>query len=261
MPFRLTYCGNGEPGCNDGSFDIIPGVTEDQIDEIGKLQYHAGISHNMNWLGNRGTGCGTCTGCVSCGTSGTPNDWADDLIDHFRFNSSYTYHNISVIDSSSFKSDLRDELDLGRPVLMQLVRSSGGNHAVIIDGYEDTDYFHINMGWGGDRNYFYALFLADIDIDHPDTLSGRYRAVTALQPDCPTVNNVIQSTTTTISSTGSGYYEAKENLTISNMTIEGSGSDGGKLLLTSGNEINITSNFTIEAGASAYFIVKECGVP
>jgi len=36
MPFRLTYCAKGTETCNDNSWEIIPGTTDEQISEISR---------------------------------------------------------------------------------------------------------------------------------------------------------------------------------------------------------------------------------
>ena len=50
---------------------------------------------------------------------------------------------------------LREELSAGRPMYYTGVDRSGESHAFICDGYESLDYFHFNMGWGGQSNNYY----------------------------------------------------------------------------------------------------------
>ncbi|MCA6362036.1 MAG: C10 family peptidase [Bacteroidetes bacterium] len=44
------------------------------------------------------------------------------------------------------------ELDAGRPVYCK-----GGNHFYLIDGYNSSSQFHVNFGWGGLYNGYYAI--------------------------------------------------------------------------------------------------------
>ncbi len=44
------------------------------------------------------------------------------------------------------------ELDAGRPVF-----AKGGNHFYLIDGYDASDNFHMNFGWSGTYNNYYAI--------------------------------------------------------------------------------------------------------
>lgn len=110
MPFRLTYCGNGQPNCDEGSFDTIPGTTQEEIDEIGKLQYHAGVAVEMDW----GTG-----------TYDSPEDWVSEMEDHFNYLSTWEYYDHYYIANNPevFKAKLRTELDAGRPVLFNMYRN------------------------------------------------------------------------------------------------------------------------------------------
>ncbi len=52
---------------------------------------------------------------------------------------------------------VKGELDAGRPVLYAGY-GSGGGHAFVCDGYNNSNYFHFNWGWGG---YYDGYFLID----------------------------------------------------------------------------------------------------
>jgi hypothetical protein len=74
---------------------------------------------------------------------------------NFKYASSTTY-------SSFAKWDAKSELDGNRPVLMRGSKSSGG-HAWVTDGYNykqtkcyDLFWFHLNWGWNGGSNGYYA---------------------------------------------------------------------------------------------------------
>jgi hypothetical protein len=49
------------------------------------------------------------------------------------------------------------ELDQDRPIIYRAEEKERGGHAFILDGYTDNGYFHVNWGWGGDCNGYYAL--------------------------------------------------------------------------------------------------------
>ena len=151
MPFRLTYCGNGQNNCNEGSFDTIPGVTQAQIDEVGKIQYMAGLAVGMRWLG---------MGHPDSTDTGTYNftiDWVNGMADHFYYTpptySDYWDSGEITQYPSNFKSGLRTSLNSGYPVLFryETISNTGviGGHLVVIDGYENDNYFHFSMGFGG----------------------------------------------------------------------------------------------------------------
>ncbi|MBO7098649.1 MAG: C10 family peptidase [Bacteroidaceae bacterium] len=49
------------------------------------------------------------------------------------------------------------ELNQDRPIIYRAENQKGDGHAFILDGYTDKDYFHVNWGWGGDCNGYFAL--------------------------------------------------------------------------------------------------------
>ena len=49
-----------------------------------------------------------------------------------------------------------DELAAERPVLYD-GQSSGGGHAFVVDGYDGDELFHVNWGWGGSQDNYFAL--------------------------------------------------------------------------------------------------------
>ena len=57
-----------------------------------------------------------------------------------------------------------EELNQKRPVLMAGKNGPYG-HAFIIDGYDGRGMFHVNWGWGGDKDNYFALDV--MDPDHP----------------------------------------------------------------------------------------------
>ncbi len=81
------------------------------------------------------------------GETGTPTR---DLCNAMRKYFKYTCAFVKRTDE-----DLRAELDAGHPVFY--VGSGGPRsvHALVCDGYDSSDYFHFNLGWGGLYNGYY----------------------------------------------------------------------------------------------------------
>ena len=53
---------------------------------------------------------------------------------------------------------VKNELDHGRPILYCASDANGrGGHAFVIDGYDTDDNVHVNWGWSGRHNGYYAL--------------------------------------------------------------------------------------------------------
>lgn len=108
--------------------------------DVEQLMFHCGVSVNMNY---RPTGSGSY---VSTATN--------SLIKYFSYSSNAVYTNKSGYSDTSWAKLMIKECDAGRPVLYK--GTGSGGHAFVLDGYQGTDYFHINWGWGGSYNgYFY----------------------------------------------------------------------------------------------------------
>lgn len=122
MPYRLTYCGLGVPTCNDPSWNIIPGTTQENIDEIGWLQYLAGVSVEMMWLGDRGH-----PDSVLTGTFGNTGSWAASLVEYFSFSPNYEFWNALNIQNNTngFKIKARNNISNEIPVLFRYETSNG----------------------------------------------------------------------------------------------------------------------------------------
>ncbi|MBD5355910.1 MAG: leucine-rich repeat protein [Bacteroides sp.] len=75
----------------------------------------------------------------------------------FGYDAGVSYKKRSEIDKSSWDEVIVNEIDNNRPVLYSGQDVSAG-HAFVCDGYkiEGTTYLHINWGWGGSANGFYA---------------------------------------------------------------------------------------------------------
>lgn len=109
--------------------------------EIPKLMYHAGISVDMDY------------GLSS--SSASSSDVPDALATRFGYN------NNGMIDESDYsyadwKDYLKSKLDNNLPLYF---RGSGpdGGHAWVCDGYNASNYFHMNWGWSGSSNGYFSV--------------------------------------------------------------------------------------------------------
>jgi hypothetical protein len=254
MPFRLTYCGNGTNNCNDGSFNIIPGITQAQIDEVGKVQYNAGLAVGMWWIGMGNNNTRT-------GTFGNAQDWVLDMADHFYYTppTSSDYWSTTEITASTlgFKTSLRNSLDNGYPILFRYdTKSSGEGHAVVIDGYENDEFFHFAMGRGGAEDAYYYLFSSDNDGVHlprPHINLWGLNACLNIHPDCPPAQNL--TVTNKIVTNGSGeLIQSGHDLLIDHVTIQ----SGGRAVLRANQSIIISNDFEVALGGEIWMVCKPC---
>ena len=64
---------------------------------------------------------------------------------------------------NNFESIIYNELQQKRPVLFSSNDPERDGHLMIIDGYQRDGFFHINLGWGGDKDGYYKLTAVDTD--------------------------------------------------------------------------------------------------
>ena len=111
-----------------------------EVDATALLEYHAGVSVNMGYGPN-------ASGAYS-------QDVGPAMESYFRFSSDY-WHNYQEY-SDSWEEDMVNNLDAGMP-LYYASQGDVGGHAYVVDGYDDWYFFHVNWGWGGFDNGYYAI--------------------------------------------------------------------------------------------------------
>lgn len=111
------------------------------------LIYHAGISCDTNYGEN--------------GSSSLPGKARDGFVNFWSINSNADVQ-WRIWHLRTWKDDLKKELDKKRPILY----SGGGfvlrnieitGHSWVIDGYDRSDKFHCNWGWGGSHDGYFSL--------------------------------------------------------------------------------------------------------
>ena len=111
-----------------------------EVDATALLEYHAGVSVNMGYGPN-------ASGAYS-------QDVGPAMESYFRFSSDY-WHNYQEY-SYTWEEDMVNNLDAGMP-LYYASQGDVGGHAYVVDGYDDWYFFHVNWGWGGFDNGYYAI--------------------------------------------------------------------------------------------------------
>jgi hypothetical protein len=132
------------------------------------LLYHCGVAVNMDY-GPDGSGAFT--------------NYAENA---FRYYFDYSLETQMYVrgqyEQNVWEEMLRVELEAGRP-LYYAGQGSQYGHAFNIDGYQNTNYFHLNWGWSGYQNgYFYINNLngfnsgqeAIMGIQPPETATAPY---------------------------------------------------------------------------------------
>lgn len=112
-----------------------------EVDATALLEYHAGVSVDMGYGPS-------ASGAFS-------QDVTDAFVDYFRYDNDlhieYLGNNLT-----QWENDLRNNLDGGMP-LYYASQGDAGGHAYVLDGYDDNNMFHLNWGWAGWDNGYYAI--------------------------------------------------------------------------------------------------------
>ncbi len=110
-----------------------------QINAVAELMYHCGVAVNMVYTTN----------------ASSSDNWniRNAFTDNFDYSSESQFIDKSDFPDSVWTSVMKDEADNGRPVFYGISSGSGG-HFVVLDGYQDDDYFHFNWGYGNLNGYY-----------------------------------------------------------------------------------------------------------
>ncbi len=108
---------------------------------VATLMYHCGVSVDMIY---------------SPSSSGAPTPWvADALKTYFHYSSETQHQYREDYDDAVWISMLKSDLDQLRPI--QYHGSGSGGHSFVFDGYNSSNYFHVNWGWGGYCDEYYPI--------------------------------------------------------------------------------------------------------
>lgn len=123
--------------------------TQAQIDAVATLVYHVGVSVEMDYSPDGSS--------ASSKNSGNINNASAEnaLREYFKYKS--TLHSVDRADFSpvEFLDILYAELDAARPFIYR--GTDEGGHAFVFDGYDTLGLFHVNWGWGGSCDGYYAV--------------------------------------------------------------------------------------------------------
>lgn len=109
--------------------------------EVAHLMRCAGISVNMNYYQNE---------------SGAPVlNAAVALHRYFNYSADVAQYHKDLYDEAEWYNRVRSNIDAGHPVIY--FGEGTGAHAFVLDGYDNSDKFHINWGWDGAANGYYDL--------------------------------------------------------------------------------------------------------
>lgn len=121
--------------------------TGEAAQEVAKLMRYCGQAMNVEY-GVDGTG-----GYLSPSLLASVFNYSKNIRELSR--DSYT--------TRQWEAFIYDELVAGRPVLYGGSTKKYAGHQFIVDGYDGSGLFHINWGWGGFKDSYFVLSIADPD--------------------------------------------------------------------------------------------------
>ena len=123
--------------------------TQAQITAVATLMYHCGVAVEMDY--------GMSSGAQTIAYGSSSAICAENSLKrYFDYKSTLVGMQRSSYTDAVWTARVVSELDAGRPVIYT-GRDASGGHAFVCDGYDSRNYFHINWGWGGSYDGFYAL--------------------------------------------------------------------------------------------------------
>ncbi|MDR1542906.1 MAG: thiol protease/hemagglutinin PrtT [Prevotellaceae bacterium] len=117
-----------------------------QKNAVATLMYHCGVASEMKYSSS---GSGTNSLFAALG-----------MINHFNYDIGMQLEYRDYYGQTEWNNMVKAELDASRPVYYAGNSNTIG-HAFVCDGYNSSNYFHINWGWGGIYDGYFLLSALD----------------------------------------------------------------------------------------------------
>nr|NQU93903.1 C10 family peptidase [Bacteroidota bacterium] len=164
-----THATYGLQSANFGTttydYSQMPNSISANNSHIAQLMYHCGVSVDMDY-GTSGSGCWS-------------NAIDAALKTHFDYSSSQAWDWRGNYTDPQWLTLVKAELDGGHPLIYYGNNAGTNGHFFNCDGYNDSDYLHINWGWSGAYNgYFQVTSLVPLSgyifTDNQGAIFGSY---------------------------------------------------------------------------------------
>lgn len=152
-----------------------------QRNAVAKLMYHCGVSVNMDY------GVDKSSAYIIANDNVYHEHCAENALKTcFDYKSSIQGLKKENYAPTEWINKLKIELDNARPILYGGSGSKGG-HAFVCDGYNNSNYFHFNWGWGGDHDC-YCVINSIIPYQTSYNFSTNQVALIGIEPKNTTYN-------------------------------------------------------------------------
>ena len=157
--------------------------TEAQANAVATLMYHAGVSAEMGYGGNKTGGSGAWTDNMAYGFITYFGYKIDKFITMYsKANYGDAHEGVPAeysVTSAKFKEYFNADLEAGRPIIMGGDGNDGG-HEFVCCGRDANNKFYINWGWEGSNNGYFALSALK---PGSSNFSSNLDALVGLRPD------------------------------------------------------------------------------
>lgn len=129
--------------------DYMEGYTDTQREAVSRMIQAVGYALHTNYnLSSEG------------GSSAYSTDIRAALVDIFGYDAGIDYFYRDFFETDTWEQMIYDNLKNCGPVIYD-GQSTIGRHSFVCDGYDGVGNFHINWGWGGKSDGYYALTALD----------------------------------------------------------------------------------------------------
>lgn len=133
--------------------------TAAEVRAVAQLCYHVGVAVEMGYSPD-----GSGAYIIDYGYGYASAE--DALKRYFGYSKKLTGIDSYYYDYDEWVDELKEELDRARPVIYAAADTNdAGGHAFVLDGYDAQDRFHVNWGWGGYCDGYYAIGHLDPEQD------------------------------------------------------------------------------------------------
>ena len=122
--------------------DRLNGASQQEIEAVALLMYHCGVAVEMQFSPS--------------GSGANSWDVPYAIQNYFSYSSNAELKMRDMYSLTDWQNMLKESHDIGWPVYYSGFSNSGG-HAFVCDGYDDSNLFHFNWGWGGSSDGYFVI--------------------------------------------------------------------------------------------------------
>lgn len=123
-----------------------------EVNAVATLMYHIGVADEMHYSPMASGAQNYYGGSVNRFRASSQAS----LAKYFKYSPDMAALERCAYSDDEFCAILRGEIAQLRPILFSGSEPSGG-HSFVFDGYDADGYFHVNWGWGGSNDDYYAI--------------------------------------------------------------------------------------------------------